>query len=102
MGIYVTNNLQFRIVKQNCLEYEDCEDFWINVSDKNFNCNCKVIALYRHPNTNATTFLSKLEDALSDPVAINKRTYIVGDFNIDITASSRSSMAQKYINLLSS
>ena len=102
VGIYVTTNLHFHIIKQNWLEFEDCEDLWINVSDQNSNCNCNVIALYCLPNTNATTFLGKLEDALSDPVLINKRTCILGDFNVDITASSRSSMAQDYINLLSS
>ena len=102
MGIYVTTNLHFRIIKQNWLEYEDCEDLWINVSDRHSNCNCNVIALYRHPNTNATMFFSKLEDALSDPVLINKRIYIQGDFNIDITACNQSFIAQNYINLLSS
>ena len=44
VGICVTTNLHFRI-KQNWLEYEDCEDLWINVSDQNSNCNCNVIAL---------------------------------------------------------
>ena len=47
-------------------------------------------------------FLSKLDDAMFDPGVIDNQTYKVGDFNLDITASNRSVMAQRYINSLSS
>ena len=51
VGVYCSNNLNYRVVKHNWLGIEESEDIWLNVVEPCTNTIINVIFLYRHPNT---------------------------------------------------
>ena len=100
VGVYISTHFNFCNVQQNWIGSEHCEDIWLSVEDRRTNQFFNIVVLYRHPNTNIPEFISKLDEVFCNPILTNRCTYILGDINIDICTSNRSTAAQEYINVL--
>ena len=88
-------------MQQKWIGIEHCENICLSVEDRRTNQYFNIVVIYRHQNTNIPDFISKLDDAFCNPLLTNRYMYILGDINIDITISNRTTAAQEYINQLS-
>ena len=98
VGVYISKNLNYRVVKHNWLEIEECEDIWLNVVEPCTNSIINVIVLCRHPTHAKKKFILKLYEALDEQPFANTTTYILGDVNLDINKFNHSTFAQNYLN----
>ena len=58
--------------------------------------------IYRHPSSNAKDFIKFFNDILSELTALKVYYFILGDININTTASPSSREATDYLNMLNS
>ena len=98
--LYVKNSLSSKLCTSLCVCCNDFETVWVevnNTSGKNFLFCCA----YRHPDMD----MGKLTDHFKSilPKLINKKIFIMGDFNINLlTFDSHSPTTEFLNNLLSS
>lgn len=96
-GIFVKNNLDYKIINLYNLDILNCEDLWIELSLNN-NKKLVVASLYRHPDYHITDFQNKFSYAIDKLNSQNKHFIIGGDFNIDLLHHTPTTL--NYINEL--
>ena len=64
--------------------------------------NILIGVIYRPPSSSINDFMIYLQDFLSDPIFVNKDSYLVGDFNIDLMKCNSVNASQEFIELLMS
>ena len=79
VAIYRSISLTVDIISNPGLDIIGCENLWIKL-----NCPDVIIGLiYRHPKNDVKLFLQKLNRSLEQ--YNNKKVYLIGDINIDIS-----------------
>ena len=83
VGVYIENNMSYKIIDNLQLNISDCEDLWLEIS---INKNQKLIVgvIYRHPKSNLNLFKTKFENTIETINQTNLNYVICGDFNIDL------------------
>ena len=77
------------------------ECLWLELCKSNSTEKCIVGTVYRHPDQSTVkNFLDGFSACLNDLATSNKLYYILGDFNINILKSKRTSRSHDYINLI--
>ena len=61
-----------------------------------------VASTYRHPYSGLTTLVQALIDRTADSDISNYNAYLLRDFNLNTSMNRRSSVAQNYLDMLSS
>ena len=90
VALYISHSFDF-IVREDLNTMNDTiESLFVEISIPYFK-NIIVGVIYRPPNTNSIDFLTQLEDLLRDPIFLNKDSFIMGDFNIDLLKHINSS-----------
>ena len=99
VGMYVSSKLNFEVIAENTLD-ANCED--IRVCVKNIKTSKKILVafIYRHPSSDTALFAESLNNKIADLDISNYNAYLLGDFNINIFMSRRSSDAQNYHDML--
>ena len=83
VGLYVKQDLNYTIRTKLSLSNSDFESLWIeidNQSHKNFICGI----IYRHPNSDISSFMDYLNSTAEKIHREKKNCAILGDFNIDL------------------
>ena len=65
VGVYVAKKISVKVLKKNEFN-SDCEDIWLQISDKNLPEIFIVGVIYRHPGTDAKNFIVAFNDKLSN------------------------------------
>ena len=82
VGIFIKDSITYTVCNNLKMDIPGCEDLWIKVNHKKF--NCIVGAVYRHPHQMIKKFQEKFEITL-DYLNNNKDIYYVaGDLNINL------------------
>ena len=65
--------------------------------------SCKknvIAAIYCHPSSDPQLFIQELNDKLFEFNLSNSNLFLLGDFNINISPTNRSTDAQNYLDML--
>ena len=83
VALYISHSFDFVIREDLNILNDTIESLFVEISIPYFK-NIIIGVVYRPPNTSFTEFLTQLEDLLRNPVFLNKGSFIMGDFNIDL------------------
>ena len=98
VGIYVKQNLNYRLRADILRNVPKCEDIWIEVST--YHGSIISVVIYRHPKTDFKIFLDSLRDVLVE-LDNKKQKYVFSDnININFKLASTNSKVKNYFNLL--
>ena len=104
VAAYISDNFQLNLsAEQSVLAGAEC--LWITINRTKSSSTFKQIIIriiYRHPNADEFEFLSNLENCLTKLSSDKKDFFILGDININIFPTGRTSLATDYVNLVHS
>ena len=61
------------------------------------NKNIVIGVIYRPPNSNPNEFLTYLSNLINNPLFVNKDSYIMGDFNLDLLKHANNHSSQEFL-----
>ena len=101
MGVYIAESFQ---CEKLTLEphFDGCEQLWLRISNTTTNINYVIGITYRRPSSNTRNFIELFNDILSELTALKVYYFILGDININTTASPTSREATEYLTMLNS
>ena len=97
--LYVTDNLESSMIEELSVMSDELESIFIEITVPGKQ-NIVVGEIYRPPNSNPTKFIETLLNLLSAPYLINKRTYIMGDFNLNLLHYNENSNCHEFLDLM--
>ena len=101
VGLYINENLSFHLRSDISQSTADYETLWIEVqSEIHENILCGVV--YRHPRSNATSFINYINDTLEKISHENKTCTLLGGFNLNLLNFETHLDTDEFINVLSS
>ena len=99
VGVYVTDKLTVIPLGKNELN-SNCENIWLRISNKIGNDSFIVGVIYRHRKGDVNNFLTALNKKLD--LLSNKRYYLFGDFNLNVSSTVNNEDDLNYLNTISS
>lgn len=100
VGLYINNNVDYRIRDDLSLNNNNYENLWIEVTTSNREKNLILGIIYRHPHTNFSNFNDSLSETLNTITNENKQIIIMGDINIDLIKSDSHQPTGDYVDML--
>ena len=101
IAIYALKKHQFKVIQEFKLNLKGCEELWIKlISNKYLAHDITIGAIYQHPTSDTEEFSGTLCNSISKINKHKKLFYVVGDFNIDISAKPKTKSTETYINYL--
>ena len=103
VAAYISDNLQFNLSAEQYV-LAGAEFLWITLYRTKSSTFKQIIIgiIYRHPNANKFKFLFDLEYCLTKLSLDNNDFFIIGDININISQTGRTSSATDHVNLVHS
>ena len=105
VGVYIKDNLQFKVRSDLKFCNEGCENFWIELvptnASTNFNNKQKTIifgVIYKRPSTNFDNFTDSFEQTLQKLQLQGCKFYICGDINVDYIKIHRDNKISQFAN----
>ena len=99
VAMYIHSSIKFEASKRQ-YQLTNSETFWIDLSDSS-GLTYVVGVIYRHPSySDVDNFIEDLAACLADLNNHKQTFYLLGDININISADNRSSVANRYLNML--
>lgn len=84
VGIYVKKNIGVHMISCYNLDYDDCEQLWVELTGIFPNNKPLLVGvIYRHPKANVNTFRGELEHVLSQIGQHSQRCLMSGDINLN-------------------
>ena len=89
-----------------CLEYTVCDDLNVmnNYIESLFieisipqNKNIIIGIIYRPPNSNVIEFINYITNLMNNPLLVNKSSFIMGDFNINLLKHAHNHCSQEFL-----
>ena len=77
---------------------ENVEAVWVEIKGKNFLLGC----VYRHPNTDVTSFTEYLETTFTEMNKDKYNIFVMGDFNIDLLQYDTHNSTNDFLNSMMS
>ena len=99
VGLYVTDNLESSMIEELSLMSDELESIFIEIIVPGKQ-NMIVGEIYRPPNSNPTKFIETLQTLLSSPFLINKRTFIMGDFNLNLLHCNENANCHDFLDIM--
>ena len=99
VGIYVKQNLNYRLRADISLNVPKCDDIWIEVST--YHGSIIFTVIYRHPKTDFKNFQNSLCNILIELENKNQKYVERGNINVNLKLASTNSKLKNYFNLLS-
>ena len=109
VGLYINNDLDYKIRNDLKLNVYCCEDLWVDISLKGNNNQSKknkeslvIGVIYRHPNRSYSSFSKILCQKIEKLNKDKKNFMIVGDFNINLLKYKLVRNVTDYVNKIRS
>ena len=106
-GVYIKDNLQFKVRSDLKFYNEGYENFWVELvptnASTNFNNKQKTTifgVIYKHPSTNINNFTDSFEQTLQKLQLQGCKFYICGDINVNYLKIHRDNKISRYANFL--
>ena len=91
-GVAISKKHQFKVIQEFKLNLKGCEELWIKlISNKYSNHDIIIGVICRHPTGDTEEFSDALCNSISKINKHKKLFYLVGDFNLDISANRKQS-----------
>ena len=107
VGVYIKDNLQFKVRSDLKFYNEGYENFWIELvptnASTNFNNKQKTTifgVIYKHPSTNINNFTDSFEQTLQKLQLQGCKFYSCGDINVNYLKIHRDNKISRYANFL--
>ena len=101
-AMFVSENLECTENRALCMNVENCEDVWVDISlSHRNNCSLTIGSVYRHPRNNVDEFSEAFASKISS-FTNNKKYVILGDFNIDYTKYNSNNKIKHYADEITS
>ena len=101
MGVYTAESFQHEKLTVEP-HFDSCEQLWLRISNTTTNINYVIGTIYQHPSSSTKDFIEFFNHILSELTALKVYYFILGDININTTASPSSHEATDYLNMLNS
>ena len=98
VGIYVKQNLNYRLRADISLNVPKCEDIWIKVLT--YHGSTIFAVMYRHPKTDFKNFQNSLCNILMNRENKKKKYVVSGYINTNFKLASTNSKVKNYFNLI--
>ena len=86
VALYIRKDLTYKLRKD--IHIHGVEDIYIELKNESGK-NVIIGTLYRPPSYNVSEFLEHLDESLEKISRENKRIYLMGDYNIDLTSTTQ-------------
>ena len=97
VAIYVSKKHQFKVIQEFKLNLKGCEELWIQLISNKYSTHDIIIgAIYRQPTSDSEEFSDALCNSISKINKHKKLFYLVGDFNIDMSAKQKTKSTETY------
>ena len=90
----------FPIEELNCMN-DVVESLFVELIIPNSK-NILIGVIYRPPKSNLNNFMTYLQNLIKNPLFVNKDSFLMGDFNIDLMKCNSQTMSQEFIEILMS
>lgn len=101
VALYVSKSYEYNIIKNINIMNNNVESLFIEIVIHG-NKNIIIGIIYRPPNSSSIDFLKYLDDLVKNPVFTNKRSFIMGDFNLDLLKHENNNKSQEFLEILMS
>ena len=102
VGFYLNNSISYKLIGKNLLKTASCEDFWVSINFPGIRHTIIIAVIYRHPNSNANTFIEALNKKRCEFKSNKYYMYVFGDININIYNNQSYSISDEYLSMLAS
>ena len=100
VAVYVSDNITCKLCPDQYI-MSNSECLWLELCKSNSTEKFIVGTVYRHPDQSTVKiFVDGFSDCLNDLCTSSKPYYTLGDFNINMLKSKRTSISHDYINLI--
>ena len=96
VALYLSHKFEYVIHDELNMMSDIVESLFIEISNPQSK-NIIIGVVYRPPSSNPKDFLNCIENLLKNPLFVNKSTFIMGDFNIDLIKSDHNSTSQEFL-----
>ena len=100
VAIYISKHFIVHNASKQLIGITGCEDLWLKFGDRTNHSQYLVGSIYRHPLS--ANFKEAFNDLLSQLLTSNIKLFVLGDLNIDISDTNRTSTATNYLNMIQS
>ena len=88
--IYISKKHQFKVIQEFKLNLKGCEELWIKLISNKYSTHDIIIGVIcRHPTSDTEEFSDAFCLSISNINKHKKLFYLVGDFNVDISAKPK-------------
>lgn len=101
VGFFIQDNIKFNLIDTTNWKFEGFEYQLISISQRRRE-NIVVAIIYRPPGNSLKSFNKEFSEFLSYTIKDNKKTIIMGDFNINLLAIESSQPTNEFLNILHS
>ena len=102
VAIYISKHFTVHNTSKQLIGVTGCEDLWLKFGDRTNHSQYLVGFTYRHPSSNCANFTEAFNDSFAQLLTSNIELFVLGDLNIDISDTNRTSTASNYLNMIQS
>ena len=66
VGFYLNNSISYKTIGKNLLKIAGCKDLWVSINFPGIRHTIIIAVIYRHPNSDANTFIEPLNKKLCE------------------------------------
>ena len=96
VALYVPQCFEFTVYEELNVMNDSIESLFIEIPIPQ-NKNIVIGVIYRPPNSNTNEFLTYLSNLINNPLFVNKDSYIMGDFNLDLLKHANNHSSQEFL-----
>ena len=100
--IYISKHFIVHNISKQLIGGTRSEGLWLKFGDRTNYSQYLVEFVYRHPSSYCANFIEDFNDSLAQLLTSNIKLFVLGDLNIDISHSNRTSTASNYFNMIKS
>ena len=99
VALYISHNHKYVICHELNVMNEIVESLFLEIPLSG-NKNILIGIIYRPPSSNPNLFLKYLSELMKNPLFVNKQSFIMGDFNIDLLKHHDNSISHEFLEIL--
>ena len=102
VAIYISKHFIVHDASKQLIGITGCENLWLKFGDRTNHSQYLFGSIYRHPLSNFANFKEAFNDSLSQLLTSSIKLFVLGDLNIVISDTNRTSTASNYLNMIQS
>ena len=99
VAFYINENLDYYIHDKYSVMNDTIESLLVEIKISGSK-NIIILVIYRPPNSNCKLFLEYLQELIHSQIFSNKDSFIIGDFNIDISKCHSLNTSQEFLDTM--